>query len=218
MGQGQFTASANSPSFHICQLLQNLEDVEEFKSKIGIRDNGLVVSCLGFINRNKLPQLQIAVVNRLVNDGYPVQLIFAGEPAPDLEPFVDTVGDSQHQTIIITGHLNETDYFNAIFASDVIINLRNPSMGEASGTLMHALAAAKPTIISDTNQYKEFPDKVCWKLTHDENEEELLFEYLKALLSDRNLRAAISANAASYVESVLDFAKISTQWAKLLAG
>mgnify|MGYP003290868701 CR=1 FL=1 len=64
--------------------------------------------------------------------------------------------------------------------------------GEASGTLMHALAAARPTIVSDLNQYREFPDKVCWKLAHGENQAEELYAYLSALLSDRYLRAAIS--------------------------
>ncbi|HEV8429103.1 MAG TPA: glycosyltransferase family 4 protein [Pyrinomonadaceae bacterium] len=217
----QFPASRNIvviPHFARLNYRPTVADVEEFKSKFGIKDNRQVVCCLGFINRNKLPHLQIKVVQRLVRDGYPVQLVFAGEPASDLKLFDEIDDDSLKEIIIITGYLNEKDYFSAIFASDVIINLRNPTMGEASGTLMHALAAAKPTILSDVNQYKEFPDKVCWKVTHDEHEAELLYEYLKALLSDRNLRAAISANSSQYVESVLDFAKITAQWAQMLSG
>ena len=99
--------------------------------------------------------------------------------------------------VIFTGYQSEIDYFTAIAAADVVINLRNPSMGEGSLTLMHALAAGKPTIVSDANQYREFPDKVCWKLVHDRNENELLFEYLRTLLSEPRVRTAMSANALS---------------------
>jgi len=98
-----------------------------------------------------------------------------------------------------------------------LINLRNPSMGEASGTLMHALAAAKPAIVSDNNQYKEFPDKVCWKLIHDENEAQLLCDYLTVLLSNKNVRAAMSENAANYVQSVFALEKVVPQWLRLVS-
>ena len=193
------------------------EEVESFENKFLIGANHFVVSCLGFINSNKLPKLQIDVVKRLLDNGYPVHLIFAGEPAPDVKSLELEVGSGEYsKNIHFTGYLNETDYFSAILASDIIINLRNPSMGEASATLMHALAAAKPTIISDANQYREFPDKVCWKLTHDGNQAEVLYAYLCALLSDRSLRAAISDNSAEYVRSVLTWEKIIAQWMQVI--
>jgi glycosyltransferase involved in cell wall biosynthesis len=164
-----------------------------------------------------LPGLQVAVVKRLIDDGYPVQLVFAGEPAPDvkgLEAEIRASTDSEN--IIFTGYLDEVDYFSAVFASDIIINLRNPSMGEASGTLMHALAAARPTIISDANQYREFPDKVCWKLAHDEQQLEVLYAYLAALLSDKNLRAAMSNNSAEYISTVFAWEKIIARWTEVI--
>jgi len=194
------------------------EEIEGFKTRFRIKDTHFVVSCLGFINGNKLPWLQVEVVKRLLDDGYPVQLVFAGEPAPEVKSLEQEVRSGGYgENIIFTGFLNETDYFSAVLASDIIINLRNPSMGEASGTLMHALAAAKPTIISDLNQYREFPDKVCWKLTHGENQAEELYAYLSALLSDKYLRAAISSNSAEYVASVFAWEKIIGQWRSLLA-
>lgn len=193
------------------------EEIESFRKRFLIKNNHFVVSCLGFVNSNKLPKLQIDVVKRLIDDGYPVQMIFAGEPSPEVKSLEMEIRSGQHsENIIFTGYQNEVDYFSAIFASDVIINLRNPSMGEASGTLMHALAAARPTIISDVNQYREFPDTVCWKLTHDENQAEVLYSYLSTLLSDKNLRAAISLNSARYVRSVLGWEKIIAQWVQTI--
>ena len=35
-----------------------------------------------------------------------------------------------------------------------------------------------PTIVSDANQYREFPDNVCWKLAYDENGQLLTGEFM----------------------------------------
>ncbi len=205
------------PHFAKLNCRPTQQEVQRWRNKFLIKHNHFVISCLGFINSNKLPSLQIEVVKRLIDDGYPVQLVFAGEPAPAIKNLELEIQSGKYiENVIFTGYKNDADYFSAIFASDVIINLRNPSMGEASGTLMQALAAAKPTIVSDIDQYREFPDKVCWKLTHDENQEEVLYAYISALLADRNLRAAISANAGEYVNSVLGWENIIAQWMRVV--
>ncbi len=195
------------------------QEVQIFKDRLKINGKHFIVSCLGFINSNKLPMLQVEVVKRLINEGYPIKLIFAGQPAPDVERLVHEVRVSDHRSdIIFTGYLNDTDYCSAIVASDLIINLRNPSMGEASGSLMQALAARKPTIVSNINQYREFPDTVCWKLTHDENQAALLYSYISVLLSNRRLRATIANNVDRYVGTVLAWDNIIERWLETLAS
>lgn len=193
--------------------------VEAFKKRFQIDDKQFVITCLGFVNTNKLPQLQVEVAARLLAQGYPVRLLLAGETAPEVKRLQAEVASSElREHITFTGYLEEVDYFSALFSSDVVINLRKPSMGEASGTLMHALAAGKPAIISDINQYREFPDRVCWKLAHDENEAQLLYEYLIVLLSNRNVREAISANALDYAKSVLALDRVIPHWLRLISS
>ena len=214
---------ANNQHIEVVPLLGKLDpqpspqDIELFKNKFFITPDHFVISCLGFINSNKLPALQVDVVKQLIDDGYPVKMIFAGEPSPDIKNLEREIRAGKYnQNIIFTGYQSEVDYFSAVCASDVVINLRNPSMGEASLTLMHALAAFRPTIVSDLNQYREFPDKVCWKLTHDENQAKVLYAYLVTLMSDKNLRAAISRNSAEYVRNVLSWEKISERWVQII--
>jgi glycosyltransferase involved in cell wall biosynthesis len=192
-------------------------DIARFKQQFELRSDHFVITCLGFVNLNKLPALQIDVVKRLLGEGYPVHLVFAGEPAPDvLDLLIKSKLDGYSKNVICTGYLNERDYFSAIFASDVIINLRNPTMGESSGTLAHALAAGRPTIVSNVNQYREFPDTVCWKIDHGKDKAELLFQYLTALLSERNLRTRMSANATDFTSRVLSLEKVAAQWLQLI--
>jgi len=205
------------PHFAKTHRQPSAEEVESFKKRFQINENHFLLTCLGFINTNKLPRLQVEVVKRLLGQGYPVRLLFAGETAPEVRQLQSEVEASEYrENITFTGYLDEADYLSAVLLSDVIINLRNPSMGEASGTLMHALAAAKAVIISDVNQYKEFPDRVCWKVTHDQNEVQLLYEYLSVLLSNRNVREALSRNALDYAETVLALDRVVPQWLRVI--
>ena len=205
------------PHFAQISYTPTPDDVARFKEKFALRKGRFIITCLGFLNLNKLPALQIETVKRLITEGYPVQLLFAGEPAPDvLELLVRTKLDGFAGDIIETGYLDEIDYFSAIFASDVIINLRNPTMGESSGTLAHALAAGRPTIISAVSQYNDFPDTVCWKLNHDEYELEVLLEYLRTLLREPKLRRAMSENALNFARTVLGLETVAGLWLKSL--
>jgi glycosyltransferase involved in cell wall biosynthesis len=206
------------PLFGEISFSPTLEQIARFREKFSIKDTHFLISCLGFVNRNKLPELQVKVVKKLLAQGFPVHLLFAGETSPEVRALQEEVEASEFRKYItFAGYLDETDYLSALFAADVVINLRNPSMGEGSLTLVHALAAAKPTIISDANQYTEFPDKVCWKLTHDENEAELLCDYLTVLLSNKNVRAAQSENAVNYVKSVFAIEKIVRHWLRVIS-
>ena len=206
------------PHFAHIERLPTQEEIQNFRKRFRISDRDFLIVCLGFINSNKLPQLQVALAERLLAHGYPVHWVFAGETAPAVKRLEAEVQASEfRENITFTGYLDETDYFSAVFSADLAINLRHPSMGEASGTLMHALAAATPAIVSDINQYKEFPDQVCWKLTHDGDEAQLLFEYITVLLSNRNVREALSRNATDYVESVLGLERVIPEWVRVLS-
>ena len=63
------------------------------------------------------------------------------------------------------------------------MNLRYPSAGETSGTLIRALEAGKPVAVSDYAQFAEFPDDCVVKIPFD-GEVEALTEFLAGELPD----------------------------------
>jgi len=173
-------------------------EIKEHKKRHGIEDTHFIIACLGFINRNKLPFVQIEAIKLLIEKGLPVKMVFCGELYPELSSMVEeTTRGYLGNHFVFTGYQDETNYWRWLFSSDVILNLRHPTMGEASGTLFQALAAGKAIIVSETCQYREFPDTVCWKVP-TENTEIYLYEYLKYLLSDTVLLNQMSKNAKHY--------------------
>ena len=100
--------------------------------------------------------------------------------------------------------------------TDIVVNLRYPTMGESSATLCEALTMGKPTIVTGINQYLEFPDDVCWKLPCNPEKEEkevfTLYRMLEELTASKDLRDAMGENAREYAKNVLSSKRIAEKY------
>jgi glycosyltransferase involved in cell wall biosynthesis len=66
------------------------------------------------------------------------------------------------QYIRINGYVSDAELEQALQSADFAINLRWPTMGEASASQLRYWAAALPTLVSDVGWYAELPaDSVC---------------------------------------------------------
>ena len=55
-----------------------------------------------------------------------------------------------------------------IAAADIVLNLRYPTVGETSGTLLRALGLGRAVLVSDVGAASpNFPDDVCLKVPVD---------------------------------------------------
>jgi glycosyltransferase involved in cell wall biosynthesis len=99
------------------------------------------------------------------------------------------------------GFAASDDYQNYIAAADVCLNLRYPTAGETSASLLRLFAAGKAVIVTRTGAYAELPDNVCAKIEADEYEQDLLREHLDFLARRRDVRAALGASARTFAIS-----------------
>ena len=122
------------------------------------------------------------------------------------------------KNVYISGFLSELEYAAALELTDVVVNLRYPSMGESSATLCEAMIYGKPIIVSDIKQYKEYPDEVCWKLPVGRKEVELLEAYLEYMIQNPNICKVMGENAANYAGQVLSPDKIALLYYKYISN
>ena len=64
----------------------------------------------------------------------------------------------------------EERLWSLMAACDVLVNLRYPTMGETSGSVIRALSLGKPLLVSDVGWFRELPDDVVLKVPVDEYE------------------------------------------------
>jgi glycosyltransferase involved in cell wall biosynthesis len=105
------------------------------------------------------------------------------------------------------------DYMMAI---DVCVNLRYPTAGETSGSLIRALAFGKPTLVSDVGQFVEIPDSCCWKVDLDRTEEALLSAYMQELAQNETVRQGMAENVLRYARANLSWEKVASQYAEFI--
>ncbi len=169
------------------------------QKSLKISEQKFTIATFGFVNRLKrIPEI-LQAIKILVEKGYPLQFIIAGEildPSLKIQEKINSLGLSENT--IVTGYLTDEDYERLLQLSDIVLNLRYPSLGESSGALMTALGQGKACIVSNYQQFSEFPDSVCWKVDIGDLEIPLLVAYLEELMRNPAARKQLGKNAAFF--------------------
>ena len=80
-------------------------------------------------------------------------MILVGEKHPDfpLDSLIRTLDLSAHVRVL--GFTPIEDFAGYIAASDIVLNLRYPTVGETSGSLLRALGLGRAVIVSDVGAF-----------------------------------------------------------------
>ena len=98
-------------------------------------------------------------------------------------------------------------------ACDVLVNLRSPTMGETSGSVIRGLALGKPMLVSDVGWFAELPDGVALKIPVDEYEVATIAGALELAAAHG---AELGAAAAAYVHAEHDLGRVADAYTAAL--
>ena len=181
---------------------------ENFLKKFNIQGGEAVIGCFGFINENKRPDKIISAIEKLIKKNLKLKLVFFGES--NVVGMNDIIRQKNlEDTVHITGYVAYDEYAVGLELCDIVVNLRYPSMGEASGTLCEAFKYGKPVLVSDVSQYTEYPDEVCWKVPVGRYEVDVMEKMLEYLIVHEDVRNALGNNAKAYADTVLSPERIA---------
>jgi uncharacterized protein YbaR (Trm112 family) len=141
----------------------------------------------------------LRALRRIVRHIPTALLLIAGSVAPGaaLDDDIEYLGLSRHVRML--GYVPDAIARTVAAASDACVNLRYPTAGETSASLLRLLGAGRPVIITDDGPNAEYPDEVALKVPVDRVEEETLAELLNALHADPELARARGNVARQYV-------------------
>jgi glycosyltransferase involved in cell wall biosynthesis len=158
---------------------------------------GTVVGCFGVVNASKrIPELlrATAAVRRKHPD---LTLLLVGSTSPgfDLDRRLQRLG-LDDAGLVREGWVDESRLWALMAGSDVLVNLRHPTMGETSGSVVRGLSLGKPLVVSDVGWFSELPDDGALKVPPDDDEVATLTAALELLASRPDVREAMGAAAA----------------------
>jgi glycosyltransferase involved in cell wall biosynthesis/SAM-dependent methyltransferase len=169
-----------------------------WRERLGVRPETPLIGIFGFLKPYKRIAESLRAFRRLLRVNPQVRLILAGEAHPDLH--LDQLLRGLEAQVRPLGYVTPEEFTGSMAACDIVLNLRYPTVGETSGTLMRALGLGKAVIVSEVGAFAELPDDICLKAPVGPDEEDVLFEFLDLLVSRPALRRRLGEAARAWVE------------------
>ncbi len=186
--------------------------------RLGLDETTPLIGAFGYIKPYKRIAETLRAFRRLVRADGRAKLILGGEPHPDL-PILQLIRTLELETSVrLLGYTQEDEFAAYIEACDVIVNLRYPTVGETSGSLLRAFSAGRPALVSDVGAFAELPDDICLKVPVGAGEEDLIFEYLNLLVTRPAVGLHIGACARAWVERECSWKLVAARYAQFLTA
>ncbi|MBI1357955.1 MAG: methyltransferase domain-containing protein [Acidobacteria bacterium] len=187
-----------------------------YRAKLGLDETNPLIGIFGFLKPYKRIRESLRAMRRLVRVEPRARMILVGEEHPEfpVRRMVDDLGLSEYVRHIDYAPID--DFVQYLGACDICLNLRYPSVGETSGTLLRALGLGRAVIVSDVGAFADLPDEVCLKVPVGPGETDLIFEYLNLLIARPEVRQALGARARDYVARECAWGAVGLRFAETL--
>lgn len=191
-------------------------DRNAWRYRLGLDEATPLIGVFGFLKPYKRIAESLRAFRRLVRVVPAAKMILVGEPHPEfpLQSPIHTLGLSA--AVRVMGFTPIDDFTGYMAACDIVLNLRYPTVGESSGSLLRALGLGKAVLVSGVGAFQEFPDDVCLKVPVGAGEEDLIFEYLNLLVSRPDVTRALGERAARYVKEECNWDRVAGLYASFL--
>jgi glycosyltransferase involved in cell wall biosynthesis/SAM-dependent methyltransferase len=191
-------------------------DRNGYRYKLGLEENTPLIGIFGFLKPYKRILESLRAFRRLVRLTPGARMILVGEEHPEfpLSPMIRSMGLSMQVRVL--GFTPIEEFVGYLSACDIVLNLRYPTVGESSGTLLRSLGLGKAVLVSEIGSFQEFPDDVCLKVPVGPGEEDLLFEYLNLLVSRPDLTRQLGIHARDYVTRECNWNAVASRYARFL--
>jgi glycosyltransferase involved in cell wall biosynthesis/SAM-dependent methyltransferase len=184
--------------------------------RLGLDEATPLIGIFGFLKPYKRIAESLRAFRRLLRVTPEAKMILVGEPHPEfpLHSLIRTLGITA--AVRVMGFTPIDDFTGFMAACDIVLNLRYPTVGESSGSLLRALGLGKAVLVSGVGAFREFPDDVCLKVPVGAGEEDLIFEYLNLLVSRPEVAHALGQRAARYVKEECNWDRVACLYAAFL--
>jgi len=189
-------SSARSTVINLCQRADDTiyDRIESEQVHLGV---------FGGVQTNRQVDSIVAVLSKLNTSLHRWTLDVVGAIDDDCLNFLEMANHlGVGEKVTFHGRLPLAQLNAVMQRCDVVVSLRNPTMGETSGIVVRAMQMGKVSVVSDVGWYSELPDcviKVDNLNVHFDLEEALLM-----LLNDRSLRVRLAKETAEYASQHFD--------------
>lgn len=198
----------------------NLPSRDEARQRLGVRPETFLVLSLGHVTPNKRLDVALRAFHRLAGARPNARFIIAGSEAngsrSNIGRTVNYLGlDGRVERL---GFVAPERVDDLLAAADCCVNLRFPSAGETSASLLRMMGSGLPVIVTAGDSFNELPDAACLKVAPDAAEEATVAAYLVALATNEPFRSSIGRIAREYVASEHSLERAASAYLAILGA
>jgi glycosyltransferase involved in cell wall biosynthesis len=185
------------PVEHEDDLRRASQEAPAIRARLGLGERDLLVVAAGDLNPAK--QLDALVAAARLEER--VHLALVGRRVPTFDASALVAGSGLGSRVTLAADVPDEAFRAWLLAADVIADLRHPHRGEVSGTLVRAMQAGRPTLVSATGTYLDLPNATVVRVGAGPAEPEDLAATLRDLAERPDARARIGGAARDHVMS-----------------
>jgi glycosyltransferase involved in cell wall biosynthesis/SAM-dependent methyltransferase len=189
-----------------------------YRRRLGLDGATSLIGIFGFLKPYKRIAESLRAFRRLVRVAPAAKMILVGETHPEFPVNAMIRSMGLDASVRVLGFTPIDEFVGYLAACDIVLNLRYPTVGESSGTLLRSLGLGKAVMVSEVGSFQEFPDDVCLKVPVGAGEEDMIFEYLNLLVSRPEAAQALGERAKNYVATECNWAVVARKYADFLGA
>jgi len=176
---------------------------KKIKKSLGFSSNDFLICSFGFVVYTKKIDSVIKNLKEFLQTRKNAKYLIVGELEGQYGEKIKKMihDDNLSDQVIVTGFIEDSKYKKYLDACDVCISLRTKTRAGTAASVNHSLGAGIPTIISDIEPFREFPDDVVFKVKSED--ETNLGKIVQKLYDNPNLVDEISKKAKKFAEEKL---------------
>lgn len=172
---------------------------DEARQQLGLPLDAPIWASFGHINPYKRMESALRAFRRFRTEYASARYILVGSVSPsyDLAALIRRLG--LDDAVVVTGYAPRADFERYVAAADLCLNLRWPTAGETSASLLRLLGAGRPTLVSAVGAFVELPDDVCAQVDVDWSEAALILAYARLFQQQPAVAVQLGNNARAFV-------------------
>jgi glycosyltransferase involved in cell wall biosynthesis len=179
--------------------LPELVSRQEARQRLGL-GKGSILASFGLVTPEKRISMALRCLKRLQDEGVDAYYLLVGAAVSHYDPLEEARELGVDERVRLTGRVSDEEFGLYASAADICLNLRYPSAGETSATLLRLLAAGRLVMVTDQIPTLELPAAAVFRVRL-EGDEDGLYCDVQDLLRSPERRKRIETAARAYVET-----------------
>lgn len=192
-------------------------DRARVRAELGLPEGALVVAALGNLIPEKRLEIALAAFARALYNLPDALFVVAGQASLHDDPQGFALRQGLGPVTRWLGRVEGATFERLLVAADLCVNLRWPTGGETSGSLLRMLAAGRATLVSDGGSFAEVPDDACIKVPIGAGEEETIVRAMIQAGHDPAWATTIGVRARDFVAREHSFERAVAGYSGVIA-